>query len=235
MGDAAGGVVSHGAAEVFLGDVFVGDGLDDVRPGDEHAGNVAGHENEIGDGGRIDGAAGAGTEDGADLRDDAACEGIAEKNFRVAGEGGDAFLNARAAGIVESDHRSADAHGVIHDFADLHGIRFGERTAEDGKVLGENENESAIHAAVAGDKPVADDALLRHAEIGAAMGHVLIEFFECAFVAEQFDAFASGELAFLVLALAALGAAAGFSECVALLEFFEALLGVHGRVLWALR
>ena len=40
MAHAADGVVRHGAAQFFLGDVLVGDGLDDVRAGDEHVAGV---------------------------------------------------------------------------------------------------------------------------------------------------------------------------------------------------
>src|SRR6266478_8214118 len=77
MRDAAGGVVGHGAAELLLGDFLVGDGLYDIGTGDEHVRRVAGHKNKIGDGGGIDGAAGARAHDRADLRDDAAGERVA--------------------------------------------------------------------------------------------------------------------------------------------------------------
>ena len=105
-------VVGHGAAELVLGDLFVGDGLDDVGAGDEHVGGVVDHEDEVGDGGRIDGSAGAGAHDGGDLRDDAGGEGVAQEDVGVAGERHHAFLNARAAGVVEADDGRADAHGA---------------------------------------------------------------------------------------------------------------------------
>ena len=110
--DAADLVVRGGAAQLFLGDLFVGDGLDDVGAGDEHVAGLVDHEDEVGDGGRVDGAAGAGAHDGGDLRDDAAGERVAQEDVGVAGERDDAFLNARAAGIVEADDGRADAHGA---------------------------------------------------------------------------------------------------------------------------
>src|SRR6266852_5462482 len=139
--NAGGGVVGHGAAELLLGDFFVGDGFDDVGTGDEHVGSVAGHKNKIGDGGGIDGAAGARTHDRADLRDDAAGQRVAQKNIGVTGKRRDAFLDARAARIVQADDGSAGAHGLIHYFANFQGVGFGERAAEDGEVLGEDVDE----------------------------------------------------------------------------------------------
>ena len=227
MGDAAGAVVGHGAAELLFGHILVGDGLDDVGPSDKHAGGIAGHEHEVRNRGGIDGAAGAGSEDGADLGDDAAGQRIAQENFRVAGEGHHAFLDPRASGIVQAHDGRAHAHGVVHDLTDLHRVRLGKRAAKHGEVLGENEHQAAVHAPIACDEPVADDPLFRHAEIGAAVGDVLIQLFERALITEKLDALAGRELAFLVLALAAFRAAAGFGERVALLQFFEWLLCVH--------
>src|SRR4029077_14562393 len=120
--DAAGGGVGHGAAEFLLGDFFVGHGFDDVGSCDEHVGSVAGHKNKIGDGGGIDGAARARAHDRADLRDDAAGPRVAQKNVGITGEGGDALLDARAAGIVEADDRGTGAHGLIHYFANFQGV-----------------------------------------------------------------------------------------------------------------
>src|SRR5712664_1004228 len=136
--DAAGGVVSHGAAEFLLGDFLVGDGFDDGGPGDKHVGGIARHKNKIGDGGGIDRAARAGTHDGTDLRDNAAGQSVAKKNIGVAGERRNTFLNARAAGIVEANHGRADAHGLVHNLANFQRIGFRERAAEYGEVLRED-------------------------------------------------------------------------------------------------
>ena len=66
-----------------------------------------------------------------------------------------------------------------------------------------------VDGAVAGDDAVAEDLLLVHAEVGAAVGDELVELDEAARVEQQVDALARGQLAGLVLALDALGAAAG--------------------------
>jgi hypothetical protein len=65
--------------------------------------------------------------------------------------------------------------------------------------------------------------LLVHAEIAAAVLDEFVDFFEGAFVEEEFDAFAGREFAFAVLAFAAFGASALFSGGVAAAEFFEAV------------
>ena len=233
MRDAAGGVVRHGAAQLLLGDFFVGDGLDDVRAGDEHVGRVARHENEIGDGGGINSAAGARAHDRADLRDHAAGERIAQENIGIARQRFDAFLNARAAGIVQADHGRAGAHRQVHDLGDFGGVGFGKRAAENGEILREDVHQAASDAAVAGDKPVAGRALRFHAEIVGVVADEFVELFEGAFVEQQVHAFAGAELALFVLALAAFGAAAGFGFGVELAELLEAIvvfaMGGHRR------
>ncbi len=79
-------VVGHGATEVFLRDVLVGHGLDDVRTGDEHVARVLHHDVEVGDGRRIDGAARARAHDGRDLRNHSGRECVAKKDVGVSAE-----------------------------------------------------------------------------------------------------------------------------------------------------
>ena len=221
MGDAAFGVVGHGAAEFLHRHFLVRHGLDHVRTGDEHVGRVASHEDEVGDGGRIDGAAGARAEDRADLRDHAARERVAQENVRVARERLDAFLNARAARIVQADHGRARAHGEVHDFRDLAGVRLRERAAEDGEVLREDVDQAPVDVSVAGDEAVARGALRFHAEVVRLVADELVEFLEGAFIEQQVDALAGAELAFLVLAGVALRASAGFGFGVALAKLLR--------------
>ena len=63
--DAAARGVRDGAAQLLVRDVFAGDGLDDVRAGDEHLRRALRHEDEVGERGRVDGAAGARAHDHA--------------------------------------------------------------------------------------------------------------------------------------------------------------------------
>ncbi len=223
MSHAAGGIVRGRAAQRFLGDVFVGHGLDDVGAGDEHVAGLVHHEDEIGERGRIDRAARARAHDGGDLRDHAARKRIAQENIGVAGERQHAFLDARAAGIVQADDGRAGLERQVHDFDDLLRIGFRERAAEDREILREDVRGAAVDQAIAGDEAVAVDDLFVHAEVVAMMADQLVGFFESAFVEQQVDAFACGELAFGVLARAALVSTARFGGRVAALQFFHAV------------
>ena len=218
----------HGAAELLFGDFFMRHGLDHVRPGDEHVGGLVDHENEVGDRRRIDRAAGARPHDGGNLRHHSAVQRVAQKNVGVAGQRHHAFLNARAAGIVQADHGRAHLRGQIHDLDDLAGVRLRERSAEDGEILREDIDQPAFDAAVAGDEAVAVRLLLGHAEVVAAVRDQLVGLFEGALVEQKLDALARRHLAFFVLALAALRASAFFGKLVALFQFCNFFFEIHG-------
>jgi len=82
--------------------------------------------------------------------------------------------------------------------------------AEDGEVLGEDENNAALDAAVSGDESVAVGLLFSHAEVVRTVGDQLVGFFESAFVEQELDALAGRHLTLFVLAFAALWAATVF-------------------------
>ena len=111
-----------GAAQVLHRDLLAQHGLDDLGAGDEHLGDLVDHEDEVGQGRGVDGAAGAGAEDDRDLGDDAGGEGVAVEDLAVAGQGVDALLDARAPRVVDADERDAQLHGVVHDLGDLAGV-----------------------------------------------------------------------------------------------------------------
>ncbi len=138
-----------------------------------------------------------------------------------AAEGDDAFLDARAAGVVEADERRAVLHGQVHDLHDLRGVGLGQRPAEDGEVLGEGVDQTSLHGAVAGDDAVAGDALLVHAEVIAAVDDELVELLERAVVEEELDALPRRELPLGVLAGDARFAAAELTLALAALELLE--------------
>ena len=225
---AAAAVVGHRAAEVFLGHLFVGDRADDVGAGDEHIAGPLHHDDEVRDRGRIDGASGAGTHDRRDLGHDPRGEHVAQKDVRVTGERLHALLDARPARVVQADDRGAHLHRVIHDLHDLLGERSRERAAEDGEVLGEDEDQPAIDGAAAGDHAIARDLVLAHAEVLALVDHEAIGLAKGPRVDQQLDALARGELAGLVLALDALGSAPLQRALVQLVELLDFLLDRQG-------
>ena len=196
------------AAEFFRGDDLVGDGLHHVGAGDEHVAGVLHHEDEVGHRRRIDVAAGAGPHDHGDLRDHAGGDHVAAEHVGIARERGDAFLDARAAGIVQPDDRRPRLHRHVLDLDDLLRMGFGQRAAEHGEILGEHKGLAAVDGAPAGDDAVARHLGLFHAEIGRAVLDEHVEFLERALVEQQLDALPRGQLAAGVLRLDALLAAA---------------------------
>src|ERR1051326_8418485 len=93
----------RGAAELFLRHVLVRHSLDDVRTGDEHVRGVLDHYVEVGDRRTVDGAARAWAHDATNLRNNSGSQRVAQKNIGVSTEADDAFLNARAARIIQAN------------------------------------------------------------------------------------------------------------------------------------
>ena len=132
-----------------------------------------------------------------------------------------AFLDPRAARVVQADDGRAKIHREIHDLHDLRGVGFGKRSAEDREVLREGEHLAAVNQTMPGDDTVAGDDLAGHAEVEAAVRDEPVEFFEGARIEEEIDPFAGREFSRIVLALPALFAAA---ELGAALEIGEDLV-----------
>ena len=217
-------VVRHCAAERFFGNLLVRHRLNDVGPRHEHIARVANHDRKVGDRRRVHGAACARTHHRGDLRHDARRQRIAKENLGVAGEREDAFLNARAARVVQADNRRAHLDREIHDLHDFGGVGFGQRSAKDGEILCERVDGTSVYAAVTGDDAVARDDLVGHPEIEAAMGDELVDFFERIRIEQQLDALAGGQLAGRTLALETLLAS---SKLGSSLELVEPALRIH--------
>src|SRR5215472_14440649 len=190
MRDAALLIVRHRPAKFLLRDLLVRDGLNDVGPGHEHVRGLARHENKIGDRGWIDRAPRTRAHDGADLRNDAARKRVAQENVSVTGQRSNAFLDARAAGIVQTNHRRARAHRKVHDLTDFLCIGFRERTTKNSEILREDVDEASIDPPKTGHEAIAGGALLFEVEIHAAVADELVEFLESAFVQQEVDALA---------------------------------------------
>ena len=215
------------AAELLLGDLLVGDRPDHLGAGDEHVRRAIDHQDEVGDRGRVHRAAGARPHDRRQLRHDAAGQHVAQEDVGVAGERLDALLDPRAARVVEPDHRAADLGREVHHLADLLGVGAGQRAAEHGEVLGEHADRPAVDRAVAGDHAVAEDLLLGHAEVGAAVGDELVELDEAAVVDQRGDPLARGQLAGLVLLVDARLAAGERGLRLHVFEALDRIAGAH--------
>jgi hypothetical protein len=124
---------------------------------------------------------------------------VAPEEFAVGGERVDAFLNARADGVVEADDGHAAVDGHVHEFGDLLSLRFRERSAEHGEVLRVHRHFATVDLAEADDDAVAGMTLRVHAEVAVAMFHVGIDLLKGAFIQQAGEAFARGELALDVL------------------------------------
>src|SRR5207248_1790719 len=88
-------------------------------------------------------------------------------------------------------------HGHVHHLADLLREDLAQRAAEDGEVLGEEEDLAAEDGAVAGDDRVTVRAIIGHPELDLAVTDIAVELDERAGVAELLGALAGEEATFL--------------------------------------
>ena len=154
---------------------------------------------------------------------------VAFENLGIAGKRIDAFLNACAAGIVEAKHRGADLHGHVHDLADLGGVHARQCTAEDGEILAEHINETAIYGPMPGDHAIARNSLRLHAEVDRAVLDKHVVFLERTGIQQHVDTLASRQLTFGVLRLDASLSTALSRGRAPTLEFFQHLLHLYLR------
>ena len=178
MCHAGGLVVSHGAAQFLGGNLLAGDGGDDLRAGDEHLTHALYHEDEVGQRGGVGRAAGAGADDDGDLGDNARCDGVVEEDLSVARQSVHALLNTGTAGIVNTNQRCSDLQSCLLAVDDFLGVHQTQTAADDGEVLGEDVNQSAVDRAVAGHYAVAVHLLLFHAKVGASVLSKGIQFYK---------------------------------------------------------
>src|SRR3546814_12453876 len=89
-----------------------------------------------------------------------------------------AFLDARAAAVVQADDRRADQQRLVHDLADLFGMALRQRAAEDGEILDEDIDEAAVDRARPGDDAIPGNTLVLHSELDAVMLDLGVEFHE---------------------------------------------------------
>ena len=199
--DARLGRVRGGPAELLEADVLTGHRLHDLWPRDEHVRALLDHEDEVGHRRRVDGSAGRRAHDETDLRHDARGLNVAPEDLRVAAERDHAFLDPRAARVVDADHRAAELEREVHHLADLFGEGLREGAPEDREVLREDEDPPAEDRSAARDDGVPPRAPVHHPEVRGAVADVAVELDEAARVEQLFDALAGEKLAPRALAL----------------------------------
>ena len=178
--------------------VFAGDGLDDVRTGDEHLAGLVDHHHEVGQRGGVDVAAGGRAHDQRDLWDDAGGQDVVAEDLAVQAERDHTLLDAGARAVVDPDQRPAGLDRQFLHLDDLFAVDLAQTAAEHRDVLAEDADVAAVDGAVAGDDAVTERALLGQAEVGAAVLGQRVEFDERSLVQQGVDALARGQLALLV-------------------------------------
>ena len=187
------------AAQVRGGDHLARDRFDHGRAGDIHLRILLRHKDIVRDGRRVAGAAGAGPEDHADLRDHARAERVHPEDLRVAGQGIDALLDAGAAAVVDRDEGHLHIQRLLHGAADLLRLRFAQRSAAHRKVLRGREGGPSVDAAVAGHHTVAGLLLFVHAKIHGPGEDHLVRLHESPVVEQRLHALPRGQLSGAVL------------------------------------
>ena len=199
MRDARLDVVHLGAAQRVECHVLTRRDADDLGPRDEHVADAVDHEREVGDRGRVHRAARARAEDEAQLRDQPARLYVAPEDLRVAGKRNDAFLDARAARVVDADDRDPVAQREVHHLDHLLREDLAERAAEDAGVVAEQHHVATVDSRHAGDHAVAWHP--------RGVPGEQIDLFERVAVDQARDPLSRGQLAFRVLPGKRLGVA----------------------------
>ncbi len=204
--------VGGGAADFFHRAFLAGDGLNHFRAANEHIGHALDHDDEIHQRGRICRAARARPGDDRDLRHHAGNQHVPKKYLTISGERIEAFLDARPARIVESDHGAAGFKRVIHHVADFFGVNASERPAADGEILAEGRHLPSIHNPSAGDDGVSGESLFLQAEVVAIVRGVQAGFLKCPGLEQRVNAITRGHHALLPAGVQFVLAAAGFGR-----------------------
>ncbi len=187
--------VRGGTAQLFCGDLLVCDSFDHIRAGHKHVRAVFDHKDKVGHGGGINGTTGTGPHDHADLWHDARGLDVALEDIAIARKAVDAFLNTRAAGIVDANDGRAILDRHVHDLANLLGVSGRNGTAQNGEVLREYIDEATVDRTPTCDNTVACRLLLLHTKVGTAVRDKHVELFKRALIQQKVHPLARCEFA----------------------------------------
>ena len=93
VGNTTLGCVNRCTTEVLCIDVLTSYGLDNLRTGQEHIRSLLLHDDEVGQGWRVNGTTSARAHNSRDLWDDTRSEDVALENLTITSEGADTFLD----------------------------------------------------------------------------------------------------------------------------------------------
>ncbi len=145
------------AAKLFLGHLLVRHLFDHIGSGYEHVAGLFHHDDEIGDGRRIDSTTRAGTQNGRDLWNDTRTHHVAVENIGISGQTLNPFLDPRPARVVQSDDRRSHVHGQIHDLDYFIRVGAAHGAPKNSEILGKNIDQPAVNLAISCYYPVAGD------------------------------------------------------------------------------
>lgn len=132
------------------------------------------------------------------------------ENIGISAQRRHAFLNARAAAVVDDNERTLHLNRHVHDMTDFFGMILAQRAADDGKILGRRAGCHAADFAESGYDAVARHAPSVHAEIIDSGFNQLSDLNERARIKQQFQPLPRAELARRLLFLHTPCAAAHF-------------------------
>ena len=208
---------------------FIGDFLNNIRPGHKHAGCLIHHADEIRNCRGINRPSSAGAHNQGQLGNHATGLSITPENLGISAQRIDSFLNPGTSGIVDSHNRSPDIKGHIHDFADLAGMSQRQRTSEYSEILRKSKNPPSIHQPGPGNDTISHNRFLLHTELRAGVSHKAIGFMESAGIKKQLHSFPSCQEA-LGLAFGNSGFSAT-QECLPIFFFQYAYFFLHAFTL----
>ena len=188
-------------AQFLVRHVLAGHRTDYVRPGYVHLPDARRHEDEVRQRGGVGRATGRRPKYHRDLRHHARSPHVPVEYVAVSREAVHPFLDARAAGVYQPDHRCPVRHRQVHHFAYLLSHRLRQRPAQHREVLRIDIDEPPADLPVACNHRVAEVSLAFESEVRRAMHHEGVQFLEGAFVQQQLDSLAGRQLAAAVLRL----------------------------------
>ena len=118
------------------------------------------------------------------------------EHLAITGERVDAFLDARAAGILERHQGNTQLRRAFHHRHDFFGVHLADRTGRHREVLADCRHWTAIDKACPDHNAIGRQVFFLHAEIMAGMASESAGFLERVFLKQRVDTLTSTQQAF---------------------------------------